>query len=665
MAKKKLSDDDLSVILAKAISNSEHLTDGKLASERESVGRYYRGELPAPLHKGDSKYVSRDVFDTVDSMRATILEAFSANQRIVYFRPERGETVEDSKQATDYCRHVFFKENVGEQVMYDTCTDGLMNRFSITKVFYEEDEDEQEYEFEGLTLEELTMQVEQYDDWDFVETSESPEGLISGSYLVKTKTKKIVTETIQPEDLLVSNNAPSITGAKFVIHRQDKTKSFFVKRFGAKKAELVNYDNSDTHPFEYEKQTRFDAVGSIVGDNESYDESVKEAILYEIYINLDMDGSGKSKLWKIMYAGKQVLAKERISRMPFASYVPLPIPHAFHGENFAKSVIPIQNARTVLFRQIINHSLVTNNPRQQVLNGTLMNPAELLDNRMGGIVNVRRLDGIAPIPQAPLNPFVFNLIGLLDEDKEETTGISKLSQGMNKDAISSQNSQGMVEQLIGASQQRTKIIARRFGLYLKDLYLLIYQTAVDHIDEAEYQLATGAYVPVKPTLWKERSAASVELTLGYGDQDKEAQKWIEVDMAFSKDPQLQPLYTIDKRYQVLTRAMEARGIEDTRSILTPPEEVPEPQPSEIDLLQKKQMEVSIDYQMAQAEAMRAKAKIDLMKAETDRIRAMGEAKIDAQTIMLEQERLRNDIYVDEQELQLAAKASEQKAVYNP
>jgi len=33
--------------------------------------------------------------------------------------------------------------------------------------------------------------------------------------------------------------------------------------------------------------------------------------------------------------------------------------------------------------------------------------------------------------------------------------------------------------------------------------------------------------------------------------------------------------------------------------------------------------------------------------------------------MLEQERLRNDIYVDEQALQLAAKASEQKAVYNP
>ena len=664
MAKTKLSDDELSAILAKAISSAEHLTDGKLSKERENVDLYYRGQLPAPLHKGDSKYVSRDVFDAVDSMRATVLEAFSANQRIVYFRPERGETVEESKQATDYCRHVFFKENTGEQVMYDVATDGLMARFSVVKVFYEEDEDEQEYEFESLTLEELTLELEQYEDWEFVETNQT-DGLYSGTYVVRTEEECIKTETIQPEDILVSNNAPSLKDAKFVIHRQTKTKSFFVKTFGRKKAEEVNYENNETYDFSWEKQRRFEDVGSIIGQNESYDDSVREAILYEIYIRLDMDGSGRSKLWKIMYAGKTVLDKERVSRMPFAVFVPLPVPHAFHGENFALSVIPIQNARTVLFRQIINHSLVTNNPRQQVLNGTLMNPAELLENRLGGIVNVRRLDGIAAIPQAQLNPFVFNLINLLDEDKEETTGISKLSQGMNKDAISTQNSQGMVEQLISASQQRTKIIARRFGLFMKELYSLIYAVAVDHIDEDEYVDATGSYVPVTPTVWRNRSAASIELTLSYGEQDKEAMKWMEVDAAFSQDPELKPLYGIDKRYAVITRAMEARGIEDTTSILTPPQEVPPPEPDPMMLLQKKQMEVSIDYQMAQAEAMRSKAKIDMMNAQTERMKVMSEAKIDAEMIMLDQERLRNDIFVDEQELMLAAKASEQKAVYNP
>ena len=65
-----------------------------------------------------------------------------------------------------------------------------------------------------------------------------------------------------------------------------------------------------------------------------------------------------------------------------------------------------------------------------------------------------------PMPQAPLNPFVFQTIKMLDEDKEDNTGVSRMSQGTNKDAVSKQNSAAMIEQLATMSQQRQKIIAR-------------------------------------------------------------------------------------------------------------------------------------------------------------------------------------------------------------
>ena len=103
--------------------------------------------------------------------------------------------------------------------------------------------------------------------------------------------------------------------------------------------------------------------------------------------------------------------------------------------------------------------MITNNPRYMVVKGALTSPAELIDNRVGGIVNVSRPDGISPMPQAPLNPFVFQTIQMLDEDKEDNTGVSRLSQGLNKDAISKQNSAAMVEQLVTMSQQTQKIIA--------------------------------------------------------------------------------------------------------------------------------------------------------------------------------------------------------------
>ena len=60
-----------------------------------------------------------------------------------------------------------------------------------------------------------------------------------------------------------------------------------------------------------------------------------------------------------------------------------------------------------------------------VTKGGLTNPRELIDNRVGGLVNVTRPDAIAPLPQAPLNPFVFQTLQkLLDQDAEDLTPAS-------------------------------------------------------------------------------------------------------------------------------------------------------------------------------------------------------------------------------------------------
>src|SRR3546814_20898784 len=84
--------------------------------------------------------------------------------------------------------------------------------------------------------------------------------------------------------------------------------------------------------------------------------------------------------------------------------------------------------------------------------------------RMGGVVNVRSLtDSVAPLPSGSINPYVPQVIAMVDSDREDTTGISRLSQGLDKKALSHQNSAGLVEQLTSNSQGRTKIIARTLG----------------------------------------------------------------------------------------------------------------------------------------------------------------------------------------------------------
>lgn len=665
MAKAKLTDEEIAGIVAKAISNSETYNDSTLAAERTLVDRYYRGEEPKPMHKGDSKYVSRDVFDSVDTARATVLEAFSASNRIVTFRPERGESAADAKQATEYARHTFFKRNPGDDILYGALTDGLKARIAVAKVYYKEHTTTTDYDFKNLTPEELTMQVQKFDNYTFTKTAIDPDtGLYSGTYQVEDSEKGIKVDLVQPEDFLISGGASSVFTAKFVAHRVSHTKSWFVEKYGESVTDDMNFSESDSGLFDWEKQQRLEQLG-IDPNLDSFDEENQEAVLYECYIRLDIDGDGKTELWKVDYASNVVLDKERVSFAPFATFVPMPIPHTFIGENFAKSVIPIQNARTVLVRQIINHALITNNPRQQVLTGTLANPAELLDNRLGGIVNVRRLDGIAPIPQAALNPYIFSLIQMIDSDKEEVTGVSKLSQGLNKDAISTQNSQGMVEQLISASQQRTKTIARRFGIFVRDLFFLIYNTAADYIDEDTFVDVTGSYAPVHPSSWQHRTVASVELTLGYGEMEAQAQKLMQIDAQYSQDPGLQGLYSPQNRYEMQRRILEKRGIEDIENILTPPDKVPPQQPDPAQELKMQNLQLQNQYLQAQIAAMNAKPQNDQFANATDRARVSNDMQIKQINAGINRLRTQHEIELDNAEFAAAQTMPDARAIIDP
>ena len=69
-------------------------TASDLSKEREKVLDYYNGNMPKPAHDGNSKYVSQDVYNAVQSMQAALLETFAAGNRIVKFAPQGQEDVE-------------------------------------------------------------------------------------------------------------------------------------------------------------------------------------------------------------------------------------------------------------------------------------------------------------------------------------------------------------------------------------------------------------------------------------------------------------------------------------------------------------------------------------------------------------------------------------------
>ena len=667
---KKLSDTSIVTLVDENVGLAVGYADSELSTERANVVDYYNGTLPKPLHDGNSKYVSLDLYDAVESLKAALLETFSSGNKTVKFSPQNADDVAKAKVCTEYTDYVVHRQNDMYKVMSTVIHDGLIARAGIAKVFWEESSHFDYEEFEDVTEGELDMLLAQ-DDVELVDSTTDDLGLVSGTISIESDTSQVAIESIAPEEFLIETQAKSLDSVNFCAHRTKKTISE-LRDEGYSEKLLSNIGEHSDVDMETDPEvlSRFDSVGNRSFNSSGYQDQVRTVMVYEAYIMLDVEGAGVAELYKVIKAGNVLLSKEKVSRKPFIAFVPLPIPHAFYGNNYAAKVIPTQNARTVLTRSILDHAMITNNPRYTVVKGGLTNPRELIDNRVGGIVNTTRPDAISPMLQAPLNPFTFQTIQMLDEDKEDTTGVSKISQGLNKDAVSKQNSAAMVEQLATMSQQRQKIIARNFAnQFVKPLFQEVYQLVCENETQERIVELSGEYVACDPRKWREKRDVITELHLGYGEQDREAQKYLALHNVLSADPNLSKMYQPQNQYELIARTMDMTGIKDISAFLTNPQELPPEQPDPAQELQMQMMQKQLEIQERQTAVAEMKAQVNAeiskMKVQLEKAKADNQHAIQSDNMDLKEEQLRHKKAIDAAEMVLAQRAEQITAIASP
>lgn len=668
---KKLDDDQIVTIIDNNARRSIGYYDSQISRERQKVVDYYNATLPRPAHDGNSKYVSQDVYDAVESAKAALLETFSSGNKIVRFAPQGPEDVAMANVCTEYASYVAQRQNDLFSVMQTALHDGLIARAGIVKVYWANKTDSHLETVEDLTEDELDALLAD-DNVEIEEIVEDELGLYSGELRVTRDTSQVVIENISPESFLIEPQAKSLDSVNFCAHRTKMTISELREMGYPEKVidKIGDHEDVDidTDP---EVLARHQNIGADRGwSADPYQDQVRSVQVIEAYIDLDVDADGTTELYRVIKAGNVLLEKERVARRPFVAFVPLPVPHAFYGNNFAEKLMSIQNARTVLTRSILDHTMITNNPRYVVTKGGLSNPRELIDNRVGGIVNVTRPDAIQPMQQATLNPFVFQTIQMLDEDKEDTSGISKISQGLNKDAISKQNSAAMVEQLATMSQQRQKIIARNFANgFLKPLYQMIYQLCVENEDQQKIVELAGQYVMVTPSQWASQRDVSVEMHLGYGEQEREAQKYLSFHALLSQDPSMSQMYGPEQQHRLMSHVMEQSGIKNSADYLMNPAQIPPQQPDPAQQMQMEMQAKQMELQERQTSVAEMKAQMDAqiaqMKLQLEQMKAQQSFALQSDSMDLKESQLEHKKFVDNEELKIARTADDVRAIASP
>ena len=256
-------------------------------------------------------------------------------------------------------------------------------------------------------------------------------GLVSGSIGITRDTSKVIIEPVAPEEFLIEQQAKSMMDAKFCAHQTRKTLSE-LREMGFSDEQLDNigdheHVDMDTSP---EVLARHDDLNITKGlDAQGYQDQVRDVMVIEAYMMVDIEGTGTATLHRILKAGATPCSRSKKSAASHSSPSSAANTPQFLWQQLRRQTVRNAERQDGPDKVNLDHAMITNNPRYMVTKGGLTNPRELIDNRVGGLVNVTRPDAIAPIPQAPLNPFIFQTLQELQDDLEENTGVSSLSTG--------------------------------------------------------------------------------------------------------------------------------------------------------------------------------------------------------------------------------------------
>ena len=629
MAKtKKMTKDELAAQLSSEIESASGNFNTELSSQREKSMKYYLGEPFGNEIEGRSEIVTTDVRDTIEYIMPSLMRIFTTHNNVAEFEPQGPEDVEMAQQATDYVNYVFNKQNNGFKILYDVFKDALISKTGIVKHFWEEKKEVSHETYENLTEMEY-QSILANDDLEVVEHTETiiqkqqvdDYGNLVSPKIVEhdVKVKKTTVDgqvrivSVPPEEFLVSRRATSIEDASFVCHRVKKTVSDLILEGYPKELveDLPTYTQNNAE-YNEERLARFSFDEDSGPDDEGKGPS-RKVWLEECYIHIDYDGDGIAELRKITKGGSIILDNEEIDSIPFSTICPLPIPHKFHGMSIADTVEDIQLIKSTIMRNLLDNMYLTNNARYAVLAGQV-ELDDLLSSKPGGIVRMRAPGAVTALPTPQIQPYAFQMVQYLDGIREERSGVSKMTSGLNPDVLTSHVTTGAVSAATESSMQRIELIARMFAeTGIKDLFRNIYALIQRYEDRKKIAYLNGKFVPIDVSRWKEKLNCTVNVGVGSGSQDskmKTMSSIMQIIQGLIQNGGMGSLVTPGNVYNAVSEFITQAGYKNPDSFVSNPQNMPPKGPPEPTVDEK------IANQKAQLELQKLKLQAQEMQIDT-------------------------------------------------
>lgn len=595
-----ISDEDLIQILRQEENQASNWNESDLSTSRQDALKYYDREARGDEMEGESKIVTSEVADTIESFMPGLMRVFASGEDVVEFTPRAPGEEKWAREASEYVPHVFMRENDGFRIYHTLFKGALLNRLAAVTVDGEEHEQIKTDPVESWTAEQLAAaEVAAQEVGASVEIEVEPDApggvtdvdpatgmpmaapqTFSGTITVKRTRTRTVVDNIAPEDILISPGARDIDDASFAGYRKQVTASG-LRKLGLSQDEIDELSGDRSSTAEEDQRQLGNTINQTVRKD-----SERRFWVVVAYVKVDDNGDGISEMLRVLYAHAGGMAGRIIEKMeweageaPIAVGTPILMPHTLVGRSIFDQVKDLQDIGTAVTRAMLTNVYLTNRPRPAV-NGRV-NINSVIDWTPGMPITVQGNENPAsaiswlqvPSVLGPAQSILEYFAGV----RENRTGVTRYNQGLDADSLNKTASG--INMVMTAAQQRQELVARTFAeTCVKRLMRLIYRSIKRHATGPIKYHNGEDWAECDPTKWPDDMHLVVNVALGTGNKQQEMQNLMLIGAAQEKLVAAQggpdgPLVTPEHIANTARKLVEAAGFKASGMFVASPKEI--------------------------------------------------------------------------------------------
>lgn len=461
---------------------------------------------------------------------------------------------------------------------------------------------------------------------------------------VKLRRKKeggcIRVESLPPEEFLIDRNATSMDDAYLVGHRRYLTVSELVE-MGYDYDDVMQY--ATPYDMEMDDNAEYRArhpLGVDTTDSEQDDSNLKVQYI-EAYMKVDMTGDGLAELRRICCLGDSYEIRKNLpcSHIPFVSFCPDPEPHTFFGTSIADITQDIQKVKSMILRSMLDSLALSVHPRVAVVEGQA-NIEDVMNTEVGGIIRTRNAGAVQPFSVPFVGQQAFPMLQYMDEIKENRTGMSKASMGLDADALQSTTA-AAVNATVKGGQQHIELIARIFAEKgMKPLFKGILELLSTHQSKERMVRLRNEWTPIDPRAWDAGMDVVVNVGLGNGSSQERMQY---LSLISGKQEQIlqtlgadNPLVEMTQYRNTMAKMVELAGFKDAGMFF---KEVQPLSPQQKAMMQQQKKPdaaeqlIQVQIEEIKADMAKSAARLELDKEKMKRSDDLDRDKLDSEILL--------------------------------